>query len=60
MILVDNNFRNFVFDPHHIIEYGGLIFILALIYVETGFLHEFVLPGRDYFLVAAAVFCGNN
>lgn len=60
MILLDSNFWNFVFDPHHIIEYGGLILILAIVYVETGFFLGFVLPGGDYLLFAAGMFCGTQ
>jgi membrane-associated protein len=60
MILLDSNFWNFVFDPHHIIEYGGLILILAIVYVETGFFLGFVLPGGDYLLFAAGMFCGTH
>ena len=60
MILLESNFWNFVFDPHHIIEYGGLILILAIVYVETGFFLGFVLPGGDYLLFAAGMFCGTD
>lgn len=60
MILLEINFWNFVFDPHHIIEYGGLILILAIVYVETGFFLGFVLPGGDYLLFAAGMFCGTD
>lgn len=60
MILLDTNSWNFVFDPHHIIEYGGLILILAIVYVETGFFLGFVLPGGDFLLFAAGMFCGTH
>jgi len=60
MILLENNFWNFVFDTHHIIEYGGLILLLAIIYLETGFFLGFVLPGGDYLLFAAGMFCGTH
>ena len=43
-----------------IIEYGGLILILAIVYVETGFFLGFVLPGGDYLLFAAGMFCGTH
>jgi membrane-associated protein len=45
MILSESNFWNNLFDAHHIIEYGGLFLILAIIYIETGFFLGFVLPG---------------
>ena len=60
MILLDSNFWNYLFDTHHIIEFGGLFLILAIIYVETGFFLGFVLPGGDYMLFAAGIFCGTH
>lgn len=59
MIILEYNSWN-VLDTHHIIEYGGLIFILAIVYIETGFFLGFVLPGGDYLLFAAGVFCGTH
>jgi hypothetical protein len=44
MILSESSFWNYLFDAHHIIEYGGLLLILAIIYIETGFFLGFVLP----------------
>jgi membrane-associated protein len=60
MILMESNFWDLIFDPHHIIEYGGLILILAIVYIETGFFLGFVLPGGDYLLFAAGMFCGTH
>ncbi len=60
MILTDSNFWNFIFDTHHLIEYGGLVLILAIVYIETGFFLGFVLPGGDYLLFAAGMFCGTH
>jgi membrane-associated protein len=60
MILLENNFWNFIFDTHHLIEYGGLILILAIVFIETGFFLGFVLPGGDYLLFAAGMFCGTH
>jgi membrane-associated protein len=60
MILLDTSSWSFVFDPHHIIEFGGLILILAIVYVETGFFLGFVLPGGDFLLFAAGMFCGTH
>lgn len=60
MILLETNFWNFIFDTHHIIEFGGLILILAIVYIETGFFLGFVLPGGDYLLFAAGMFCGTQ
>jgi membrane-associated protein len=60
MILLESKLWNFLFDTHHIIEYGGLIFILIIVYFETGFFLGFVLPGGDYLLFAAGMFCGTH
>jgi membrane-associated protein len=57
---MDSNFWGFISDTHHIIEYGGLILILAIVYIETGFFLGFVLPGGDYLLFAAGMFCGTH
>lgn len=59
MIILENNIWNF-FNAHHIIEFGGLFIILAIIYLETGFFLGFVLPGGDYMLFAAGIFCGTH
>lgn len=60
MILLENNLLKSIFDVHHLIEYGGLFLILAIIYVETGFFLGFVIPGGDYLLFAAGIFCGTH
>lgn len=60
MILLETNFWNYIFDAHHIIEFGGLILILAIVYIETGFFLGFVLPGGDYLLFATGMFCGTQ
>jgi membrane-associated protein len=60
MILLNSGFWNFIFDTHHIIEFGGLFLILAIVYIETGFFLGFVLPGGDYLLFAAGMFCGTH
>jgi len=59
MILLATDFWSF-FDAHHIIEWGGLFLVLAVIYIETGFLLGLVLPGGDYMLFAAGIFCGTH
>ena len=60
MILLENNLWKSIFDAHHLIEYGGLFLIMAIIYVETGFFLGFVLPGGDYLVFAAGIFCGTH
>jgi len=57
---MDQQIWSFISDPHLIIEFGGLILILAIVYVETGFFLGFVLPGGDYLLFAAGMFCGTH
>jgi len=59
MILLNADFWNY-FDAHHIIEWGGLLLVLAIIYVETGFFLGFVIPGGDYMLFATGIFCGTH
>lgn len=59
MNLLDISFET-LFNPHHIIEYGGLFLLLAIIYIETGFFLGFILPGGDYMLFAAGMFCGSH
>jgi membrane-associated protein len=49
-----------IFDVHRAIEYGGLAIVLIIIYIETGFFLGFVLPGGDYMLFAAGLFCGTE
>ena len=59
MILLESSFWNF-FNTQHLIEAGGLLLILAVIYIETGFLLGLLLPGGDYMLFASGVFCGSH
>lgn len=35
MILLENNFLKSLFDMHHLIDFGGLFLILAIVYIET-------------------------
>jgi len=58
--LLNVEFFSFIFDTHRIIEVGGLLLVLAIIYIETGFFLGFVLPGGDYMLFAAGLFCGSE
>jgi len=59
MILLMSDFWRF-FDAHHIIEWGGLFLVLAVVYIETGFLLGLILPGGDYMLFATGIFCGTH
>jgi membrane-associated protein len=55
-----DNFIAAIFDVHRVIEYGGLVLVLAIIFTETGFFLGFILPGGDYMLFAAGLFCGTH
>lgn len=37
-----------------------MLLVLIIIYVETGFFLGFVLPGGDYMVFAAGIFCGTH
>lgn len=60
MIFLDTGFWESAFNAHHIIEFGGLFLVLLIIYIETGFFLGFILPGGDYMLFAAGIFCGTQ
>lgn len=57
--MIELNIAEFL-NPHRIIEIGGLLLVIAIIYIETGFFLGFVLPGGDYMLFAAGMFCGSE
>jgi len=42
MIILESNFWNLFLDTHHIIEYGGLILILAI--ADAGSVFHFAIP----------------
>lgn len=47
-------------DPAHLIQYGGIILLLVIIYLETGFFLGLVLPGGDYLVFTAGLLCGTH
>lgn len=47
-------------DPALLIEYGGIIIILIIIYLETGFFLGLVLPGGDYLVFTAGLLTGTH
>jgi len=47
-------------DPEHLIQYGGFILLLIIIYLETGFFLGLVLPGGDYLVFTAGLLCGTH
>jgi membrane-associated protein len=46
-------------DPSHLIQSGGLLLILAIVFAESGMLLGFFLPG-DTLLIAAGVFAAQG
>jgi membrane-associated protein len=48
-----------MFDVNHLIESGGLLLIMAIIFAETGLLVGFFLPG-DTLLLSAGVFAAQG
>jgi membrane-associated protein len=57
--LLNTYFQLFT-DPVHLIQYGGIILLLVIIYLETGFFLGLVLPGGDYLLFTAGLLCGTH
>jgi membrane-associated protein len=51
-------FQHFT-DPENLIQYGGIILLLVIIYLETGFFLGLVLPGGDYLIFTAGMLCGS-
>jgi membrane-associated protein len=60
MIVLYDSFWSVIFSANKIIEVGGLLLLLGIIYIETGFFLGLVLPGGDYMLFAAGLFCGSQ
>ncbi len=48
-----------LFQPRHIIEYGGLILLLAVVFIENGLFFGFFLPG-DSLMFAAGLLCATG
>ena len=59
-ILLSFSFIQLITDPVHLIQYGGFILLLVLIYLETGFFLGLVLPGGDYLIFTAGLVCGTH
>ena len=56
----DNNLLNFFANPHDLIMIGGLILLLVIIYLETGFFLGLILPGGDYLVFTAGLLAGTH
>lgn len=54
------NYFEILSDPHALIQVGGLLIILIIIFLETGFFLGLVLPGGDYLVFTAGVICGTQ
>ncbi len=46
--------------PENLIRVGGLIILLLIIYLETGFFLGLVLPGGDYLIFTAGLLAGTH
>ncbi len=58
--IVLNTFFQLIADPVNLIQYGGFILLLVIIYLETGFFLGLVLPGGDYLVFTAGLLCGTH
>ena len=47
-------------DPKELIRIGGLVLLLVIIYLETGFFLGLVLPGGDYLVFTAGLLAGTH
>jgi membrane-associated protein len=54
------NYNEILSDPYTLIQAGGVLIILIIIFLETGFLLGLVLPGGDYLVFTAGVLAGTD
>ena len=47
-------------NPQDLIRIGGIILLLVIIYLETGFFLGLVLPGGDYLIFTAGLLAGTH
>ena len=47
-------------DPSQLIKIGGLVLLLVIIYLETGFFLGLVLPGGDFLVFTAGLLAGTH
>jgi membrane-associated protein len=59
-MLADNSLIETITNPHNIIVIGGLILLLVIIYLETGFFLGLILPGGDYLVFTAGLLAGTQ
>lgn len=54
------DFINLLADQQELIQYGGLVLILSVIYIETAFFLGLVAPGGDSFLLTIGLLAGDG
>lgn len=57
---ISENYRLMLSDPAILIQTGGFVLLLVIIYMETGFIVGMFLPGGDYTLFTAGFLCGTQ
>jgi membrane-associated protein len=55
-----SSFYQLMSDPADLIQFGGIVLLLAIIYLETGLFLGLVLPGGDYLVFTAGLLCGTH
>ncbi|MBK7030003.1 MAG: VTT domain-containing protein [Bacteroidales bacterium] len=60
VLYIKNYFMQLLTDPVHLIQYGGLLILLIIIFLETGTLLGIVLPGGDYLVFTAGLLSGTQ
>ena len=55
-----NSFFEIFSNPEDLIRIGGIILLLVIIYLETGFFLGLVLPGGDYLIFTAGLLAGTH
>ena len=55
-----NGFFEIFSNPQDLIKIGGIVLLLVIIYLETGFFLGLVLPGGDYLIFTAGLLAGTQ
>ncbi len=55
-----SGFYDIFSNPENLIKIGGLVLLLIIIYLETGFFLGLVLPGGDYLVFTAGLLAGTQ
>jgi membrane-associated protein len=59
-LLSISGFFDIFSNPEDLIKIGGLVLLLVIIYLETGFFLGLVLPGGDYLVFTAGLLAGTQ